>query len=185
MIQTTTKHKFTVEDVMLMEKSGILGADESIELIDGELIDMSPILPPYANCMTLLTRLFYANLSQSEYIISSQNPVKMTNESILEPDLVVTKYADSLLKNQFITPHDIVLLVEVSDSTYKIDKGRKLEIYAESGVKEYWIVNIAEKQIEIHTAPEGKKYTSINLVAGELKTSLNFTFQVGSILPQV
>ncbi len=184
MIQTPTKHKFTVEDVMLMEKAGILGADERIELIDGELIDMNPILPPHANCMTLLTRLLYANLDQQDYIISSQNPVKMTNESILEPDLVVTRYADSLLKNQFITPDDIVLLIEVSDSTYKTDKGRKLEIYAASGVKEYWIVNIGEQQIEVHIAPEGQKFTSIKLVSGELHTSLGFTFQVKDILPK-
>jgi len=184
MIQAQARHKFTVEDVMLMEKAGILGSDERIELIDGELIDMSPILPPHANCMTLLTRLFYANLNQQDYIISTQNPVKNTNESILEPDLVITKFHDSLLKNQFTTPNDIELLIEVSDSTYKSDKGRKLEIYAESGVKEYWIVNIPDKQIEVHQNPEGNKYTSIQLVSGELKASLGFSFLVKEILPR-
>ncbi len=183
MIQTPTKHKFTVEDVMLMEKAGILGADERIELIDGELVGMSPILPPHAITVNNLNRLLIQNTTD-DIIVSVQNAFFISNNTILEPDLVIAKSSEKLLSNELIKPNDAEIVIEVSDSTYKTDKGRKLEIYAASGVKEYWIVNIGEQQIEVHTAPEGQKYTSIKLVSGELHTSLGFTFQVKGILPK-
>lgn len=181
MIESLTKHKFSLRDVILMEESGVLGPETRVELLDGELIDMSPIYPPHAICVNNLTRLFIQNTS-NDLIVSVQNPFYIADHTVLEPDLVVARSSEKLLKNELIKPIDTELLIEVSDSTYQQDKHKKLEVYAEAGVKEYWIVNIQSKQIEIHKEPKGKQYTSILIKNGAVSTTFGFSFEVLDVL---
>ncbi len=184
MIDSPVKHKFSLQDVILMEESGILGPEEHVELLEGELIDMSPIHPPHAICMNNLTRYFVKNTHENEWIVSVQNPVYISDLTVLEPDLVVARYAEELLADRYITPSDIKLLIEVSDATYPFDKGRKLEIYAESGITEYWIVNLREKRLEVHKSPRSTTYTSIETFTGSLSTPFGPSLNVQDILPK-
>jgi len=182
MIESLTKHKFSVQDLILMEQAGVFSQDSRIELLEGEIIDMSPILPSHAICVNNLTRLFIQNTNE-EFIVSIQNPLHVSDFTMLEPDLVIAHSSEKLLKNELIKPTDTELVIEVSDTTYQKDKIRKLNLYAEAGVKEYWIVNLQEKQIEVHKKPQKKQYTSIRLVTGTISSPFGFSFEVQGVLP--
>lgn len=154
-----TKHRFTVDDVYLMVDNGILPPNQRVELINGELIDMSPINLPHASSVTKLDRFFSRHLSQDKYIILVQNPILLSEYSLPEPDLAITFYREELLENEHTQPQDIVLLIEVADSSYCYDRNVKYPLYATEGIPVYWIVNLNEQQIEVYTHPEGDEYT--------------------------
>lgn len=162
-MSTLTKHRFTVDDVYLMVNHGILPADRRIELIDGELIDMSPINLPHANSVTKLGRFFSKHLPQEEYIIRVQNPVLLSDYSLPEPDLVIAYYRNALLENEHTRPSDIAILIEVADTTYRTDRDIKAPLYATEGVAVYWIVNLNKRQVEVYTDPNEGKYTQVQI----------------------
>lgn len=162
-MSTLTKHRFTVDDVYLMVDHGILPSDQRIELINGEIIDMSPINLPHANSVTKLGRFFSKHLSQGDYIIRVQNPVLLSNYSLPEPDLVIAHYREALLEDEHTRPNDLVLLIEVADTTYRSDRDTKALLYAAEGVPVYWIVNLNKRQVEVHTHPKEGKYTQLQI----------------------
>lgn len=183
MITSPITHKFTVNDVIVMEEAGVLHPEERFELLNGEIMDMSPIHPSHANCVTLLNRLFTRNLSPEAYIVSIQNPVKLSDISVLQPDVTIAYYRQELLHNEFIRPLDVALIIEVADSTYHFDRSNKLSAYAEAGVGEYWIVNLSKRQIEVYLGPEAGKYAKAVTYLDVFDTSLGFPLKVADILP--
>ena len=162
-MNTATKHRFTVDDVYLMVDHGILPPDQRIELINGEIIDMSPINPPHASSVTKLDRFFSRHLSQEEYIVRVQNPVLLSDHSLPEADVVIAYYREALLEDEHPRPDDIVLLIEVADTTYRSDRNTKAPLYAAEGVPIYWIVNLNKQQVEVYTHPKEKKYTQVQV----------------------
>ena len=162
-MSTLTKHRFTVDDVYLMVNHGIIPPDQRIELINGEIIDMSPINLPHANSVTKLDRFFSKHLSQEEYIIRIQNPVLLSDYSLPEPDVVVAHYRDALLEDEHTRPDDIVLLIEVADTTYRSDRDTKAPLYAAEDVPVYWIVNLNKRQVEVYTHPKEGKYAQVQI----------------------
>jgi Uma2 family endonuclease len=162
-MNTLTKHRFTVDDVYLMVDHGILPSDQRIELIDGEIIDMSPINLPHANAVTKLDRFFSKHLSQRDYIIRVQNPILLSDYSLPEPDVVIAHYREALLEDEHTQPGDIVLLIEVADTTYRTDRDIKAPLYAAEGVPVYWIVNLNKRQVEVYSLPRAGKYTQVQI----------------------
>jgi Uma2 family endonuclease len=181
MFDTPTKHKFTVASLVLMEEAGILPPDHRTELLNGELIDMSPIKAPHAYCVTQLTRFFYQHLSANEYLISVQNPVQLSEYALPQPDVVVAHYRAKGYFDRHIQPSDVALLVEVADSTYRYDRHTKLSEYAAAGVPEYWIVNINERQLEVYTQPEGNYYKQAIIEKYSWVTALGPTLAVETL----
>ena len=162
-MNTATKHRFTVDDVYLMVDHGILPADQRIELINGEIIDMSPINLPHANSVTKLDRFFNKHLSQDKYIIRVQNPILLSDYSLPEPDIVVAYYREALLENEHTRPQDTALLIEVADTTYRSDRDTKSPLYAAEGIAVYWIVNLNRRQVEVYTHPKEGEYTQVQV----------------------
>ncbi len=162
-MNTATKHRFTVDDVYLMVDHGILPPDQRIELINGEIIDMSPINLPHANSVTKLDRFFSKHLSQEDYIVRVQNPILLSDYSLPEPDIAVAHYRDALLEDEHTRPDDIVLLIEVADTTYRSDRDTKAPLYAAEGVPVYWIVNLNKQQVEVYSDPKEGKYTQVQV----------------------
>ncbi len=158
MINTPTKHKFTVASLLLMEETGILPPDHRTELLNGELIDMSPIKAPHAYCVSMLNRFFSQNLPPDTYFVSVQNPMQLSEHSLPQPDVLVARYRAEGYFERHVQPPDVVLLIEVADSSYRYDRQTKLPEYAAAGVPEYWIVNIGERQLEVYTQPEENYY---------------------------
>ncbi len=149
--QITTPRRFEWDAEMLqkMDAIGIFG-DARIELIEGEVIEMSPIGPRHAVTTTKVTdtlkRVFAIG-----YLVSSQNPVKLSSRSIPQPDIAVLRgtYADFL----DTLPETAVLMVEVADSTLATDRSDKASLYARYGIPELWIVNVASEELEIYRLP--------------------------------
>lgn len=158
MVTTPTKFKFTVESLWLMEQAGVFPPDYRMELLDGEIIDMSPIKAPHAYCVSTINRLFTRHLPPDQYFISVQNPIQLSDHSLPRPDLVVAHYQKEVYAKRHIQANDVVLLVEIADSSYSYDRHTKLKAYARAGIAEYWIVNVSERQVEVYTQPEADYY---------------------------
>ena len=182
-MNTATRHRFTVDDVYSMVDHGILSPEQRVELINGEIIDMSPINLPHANSVTKLDRFFSKHLPQDEYIIRVQNPLLLSDYSLPEPDIVVARYRESLLEDEHTRPQDTILLIEVADTTYRSDKNTKAPLYAAEGVPVYWIVNLNEQQVEVYSHPEGDAYTQTNVYRDDFKV-MGFTITPHDIFPK-
>jgi Uma2 family endonuclease len=130
--------------------------NEKIELLDGVLVPMSPIGPPHSSAVQKVTELLLPALL-GRATVRSQNPFAALEHSEPEPDIVVAPRADYDTAH----PSDAYLIIEVSESSLKQDRGVKRRIYAECGVPEYWIVNLVDRRIEVHTDPEGGAYRSV------------------------
>jgi Uma2 family endonuclease len=150
-------HEFTYRELLEMSRAGIFG-DKRVELIDGELIEMSPQNPPHAITTTELTDVLVRILGDHAKI-SVQNPLRLSDnledKHLPLPDIAVIKRQ---IYRDHPKPEDVYLLIEVADSSLSDDRGRKLELYAEHGVVEYWIVNLMDRHIEVYTEPKGAAY---------------------------
>lgn len=155
------RHRFTVEDYHRMREAGILGEDDRIELIDGELIAMSPIGSRHASCVTLLT-MFFASRLEGRALVSIQNPVRLGRVSEPEPDVAILQLRDDGYARAHPTPADVRLLIEVSDTTLAYDREVKLPLYARHEVPEVWIISLDERCVYVHREPAGDRYADVH-----------------------
>jgi Uma2 family endonuclease len=141
-----------------------------LELIRGEIIEMTPIGTGHSNCVTLLTDWSYEVAPRERIMIRSQNPVRLPiNDTEPQPDVVwVTRKDYSKIHPG---PKDILLIIEVADSSLEFDRGEKLGIYAEAGILDYWIVNLIDEQIEVYRNPVGRKYQDSSDYRGDAEIS--------------
>jgi Uma2 family endonuclease len=164
------RHRFTVEEYHDMAATGLLTEDDRVELIDGEIVEMSPIGWCHANCVTTLTMLL-ARFALDLYVVSVQNPVTIGEYGELQPDLTLL---EQTTHGRLPGPDDVSLAVEVSDSTLSYDKNIKLPRYAQAGVPEVWIVDLENQRVEVHSEPSPNGYhESKNFGPGETVTSAN------------
>lgn len=185
MIDAPTRHKFSVSSLLLMEQTGVFSSDQRVELVDGEVIDMSPIHPPHATCVRKLLRLFQQHLSLDDFMIDAQNPVQLSDSSLPQPDVIIASYRDELLRVGHWQAGDIRLLVEVSDSTYQYDRTKKYHAYAEAGIPEYWIANLRGQKMEVYTQPVGNIYQSSETHQTAFMTTLGFLLEVNKLLSRL
>ncbi len=155
----SNRHYFSVADYYRMAETGILSADDRVELIEGEIVKMSPIGSAHAACVNRLNRLFSSYISQAA-VISVQNPVRLNDFSEPEPDVALLRRRADFYRDGHPTPADVLLLIEVSDTTLDYDRKVKLPLYARSGIPEVWIVNLQLDEVEIHAQPTGAQYQS-------------------------
>src|ERR1700733_15721339 len=151
------KHRFSVKDYYRMAETGVLRPDARIELLDGEIIDMSPIGPFHGGVVRRLTRLFTL-LSKDRWLLSPQNPLRLNDHSEPEPDVMLLRPAPDDYTNSHPKPEDVFLLVEVSDSSLAIDVEKKLPLYGRAGVAEGWVANLEETLLEVYREPHFNGY---------------------------
>jgi len=164
---TFTLHKFTVEEYGRMGEAGVFPPGVRVELIEGKIVDMSPIGDRHAACVGWLNRTLTL-LLQHTALIWMQNPVRLDNYSEPEPDILVLKPRGDFYRNGKPRPEDVLLLIEVSDSTLEVDRKRKVPLYARSGVPEVWIVNLVDERVETFADPSGGAYqTAATFSRGE------------------
>jgi Uma2 family endonuclease len=126
--------------------------DERVELLRGVLVKMSPQLAPHASTIRKLTALLTVQL-QGRCLLSIQSPLALSADSEPEPDLAVVPLGDYDARH----PDTALLVIEVSDSTLRKDRG-KAEVYASAGIGEYWIVNLGARTVEVYASPDGERY---------------------------
>ena len=181
------KRDFTVADYYYLAEVGILDEDDRIELIDGEIVLISPINVPHAYCVKALTKEFYMTASE-QAVISVLDPIHLSYNSEPQPDVVLLRPRDDMYATAHPTPEDILLLVEVADSTIDKDRNEKLPRYAKAGVPEVWIASLPDNWVERYRNPGTDGYGEIRqFVRGEtISPELlpNIQVNVNDILPR-
>lgn len=184
-VPSVTLRKFTASEYYTMLNAGVFHEDDQLELVEGEIVEMSPINPLHAGQVTQLTDFFKEHLGKRA-LVGVQNPLDLGDDSQPQPDLMVLKPRKDFYKRAHPVPADVLLLIEVSDSTVGYDRNVKAPLYARTGVPELWIVNLPDRQLEIYRNPTPGGYGEHHwLKAGEAITPNAFpdlTFAVDDML---
>jgi Uma2 family endonuclease len=179
------RRQFTTDDYEQMITSGILKEDDRVELIHGEIVEMAPISLRHSVCVTRLEMLFHEQLGRTA-IVWGQNPIRLPDNSQPQPDVVLPKWRDDLYAAKHPEPDDVLLLVEVSDSSLVYDRKVKLPIYAEAQIGQVWLVNLPKNVIEIYKNPKGGAYQEVERAGKGAEITLLFdreiTFKVDQIV---
>ena len=167
-------HRINVAQFHRMLESGVLTADDRVELIDGEMRDMPPIGPIHSGCTVRLIQVFTQALG-NQALINVQGPLALDRRSELYPDLLVLKPRDDFYQTGHPSADDVLLLIEVADSTLSYDRKTKLPKYARAGVPLYWIVDVVHKTIHEYQDPDrfARRYRQCRSVTdGAITTTL-------------
>ena len=169
-----TQHRFNVKEYYRMAETGVLKPDARVELLNGRIIDMSPIGSFHGGLVNRLIRIF-GKLSNGRWLSSAQNPLRLDDHSEPEPDFMLLKPSPDDYTSRHPQPEDVFLLIEVSDSTLDYDHEEKLPAYGRAGVAEVWIVNLNELTIEVYREPHFTGYGSKTVLrAGDTTAPLAF-----------
>lgn len=158
-----SKLQFSIEEYYRMAAAGILREDDRVELIEGEIIKRNPIGSRHAAWVGRLTRLL-GRQSGDPAIVWVQNPVQVNDYSEPVPDITLLRWRDDFYAHAKPAADDVLLVVEVSDSTVNYDRKVKAPLYARAGVPEMWLVNLPEEFIEVYTRPVNGTYQETRLV---------------------
>lgn len=154
-----TKKLFTVEEYDRMAEVGILDPDARLELIEGEIVEMSPVGVRHVMCVNRATNLFAKRLGDLA-IVSVQNPVQLSDYTEPQPDIVLLKPREDFYEEKKISWEDAILVIEVSDTTIRRDRDVKLPLYAKAGVLELWIEDLRRNTIFVYREPGPKTYAT-------------------------
>ena len=158
------RHKVTLAEYERMAEAGVFEPDARIELIRGEIIDMTPPGPDHETSVTRLTLLFVEQCHRRAVVWPQGNGISIPqSESRPQPDITILKWRDDLYKWKRAGVEDVLLIVEVADSTLKFDRGTKLRLYAEAGIPEYWVVNLVDGVVEVYTGPAVGTYQTVRI----------------------
>jgi Uma2 family endonuclease len=157
MSATITTRKFTVEEFIRLDQMRFFQPDEKLELLDGEIHPMSPIGPRHGGLVNHLNRWLHGHLAE-EWLVLCQNPVALTRRDLPQPDFAIVPFRGDHYSGAHPVASQIRLIIEVADTSTDIDLGRKLELYAQAGIPEYWVFNLAAEILEVFTQPQGGSY---------------------------
>jgi Uma2 family endonuclease len=180
-----TKHRFTVAEYYRMAETGVLRPDARVELLNGDIIDMSPIGPFHGGVTNYLIETFSA-VVRGRWKLSVQNPIRLNDHSEPQPDIALLRPAADFYRRRHPGPDDVFLLIEVADSSLDQDREQKLPAYGRAGIPEVWIVNLNELTVEVYREPHFEGYASKTVLrAGEQASTAAFpdvSVDVGDLL---
>ena len=169
-----TKHRFTATEYAQMGQAGIFAEDDRLELIDGEIVEMTPIGGRHAACVKGLNRLFSRGLGDAA-LVSIQDPVHLGEYSEPQPDVALLRPRADRYAAGHPTPDAIFLIVEVAETSSTFDRRVKLPLYARSRVPEVWLVDLAKETVTVYCDPAAAGYrTAQTLRRGETLSPLAF-----------
>jgi len=161
------RRPFTVEEYDRMVEVGILGKEDHVELIEGEILQMSPIGDRHAACVDRAAVLLLPPLVGSS-IVRIQGPIRLGDYSKPQPDLILLRYQRDFFASGSPVTQDAHLVIEVSDSSIQYDRGPKLRVYARQGVREVWIEDLTTDRLLVFRDAEGGSYkTQLSLSPGD------------------
>jgi Uma2 family endonuclease len=170
MFMLTQAHKLSVKAFHQMEEAGIFAAEDRVELIKGILIDRSPVGPSHASRVKTIVELLFSHLL-GKAAIGVQDPVVLDDFSEPIPDISILKWRKDKYAKAHPRPEDVILLIEVADSSLASDRANKIPMYAEAGIAECWLLNLPEQRIEVFSNPVEGQYQDRHVVnpTGQLK----------------
>ena len=157
------RRRFTTGDYHRMAEAGVLSEDDRVELIDGEILEMSPIGSKHAACVARLTSLFSQRVGGAA-IVWVQNPVQLGDRSEPQPDLALLRPRPDFYASAHPTADDVLLLIEVAESSMEYDRQVKVPLYARTGIPEMWLVGLARDQVTVHRDPTPGGYRVIRVL---------------------
>jgi Uma2 family endonuclease len=158
------RHRYTVEEYLRMGEAGILRADERVELIEGEIAEMAPIGSRHAGTVKQLGALVM-KASAGHAIVSVQDPIVLGPRSAPQPDLALLRARDDFYKASHPQAQDVLLVIEVADTTQRYDRQVKVPLYARHGIPEVWIVDLESNALHVFRDPSADGYRSEARVA--------------------
>ena len=154
------RHRFTVGEYHEMARAGVLTEDDRVELIEGEIVDMTPIGLRHAAAVNVLTRGLATGCG-TRAIVQIQGPIPIGLRSEPQPDVLVLRPRDDFYREIAPGPEDVLLLVEVADTSLPYDRTVKIPLYAGAGVPEVWLVDLVRHRVELHRDPGPDGYRAV------------------------
>ena len=154
------RRRFTVAEYERMGEAGILGQDDRVELLDGEIVQKTPIGPLHASIVDRLNRMLIQRLGDRA-VVRIQNPLLAGPRSQPQPDISVVRARDDFYRSSHPDPAAVLLVVEVADSSFALDRGVKIPMYARAGIPEAWLVHLAALEVIVH---HDGAYASVRIV---------------------
>ena len=173
MAEAVTRRRFTIEEYHRMGEVGILGDDERLELIAGHIVVREPIGSRHAGCVDHLTRLWTSRLGERA-IVRVQNPVVLPHDaSELQPDLMLLAPREDFYTRAHPTPADVLLLMEVADTSLLLDRRVKMPLYARAGIQEAWLVDLTTRRVDVHRDVTRGRYASVRKLTATQPLTVN------------
>jgi Uma2 family endonuclease len=158
------RRHFNVSEYYRMGEAGIFSEDDRVELINGEIVEMSPIGIRHASCIARLSKLLERQVG-NHAIVWVQNPVRLNEMSEPQPDIALLRQRDDFYASRHPLPEDVLLIIEVAESSAGYDGKTKVPLYAAAKIPELWLVDLVQGVIEIYSQPAGATYQSKSNVA--------------------
>lgn len=180
-----SRHRFDVDQYHRMIREGILTEDDRVELIDGEIVEMTPIGSRHAACVDALTYVFVSALGRAARV-RIQNPVTLGGYSEPEPDVVLARPREDDYARSHPTTEEVLLLIEVADRSLLFDRQAKLPLCATAGVREVWIVDLTADALEVFRQPDEGRYEVAERLTRGTVSPLAFPdldIEIAAILP--
>jgi Uma2 family endonuclease len=152
------RRRFTVEDYHRMAEAGILTEDDRVELIAGEVVEMTPIGGPHMGGVNRLNELLTRQVAGSA-IVSVQNPIQLSTDGEPQPDIALLRR--DAPRDAVPTAADVLLVIEVADTSLAFDRDVKLPLYAAAGIPEAWLFDVGGEALERHSEPRAGEYRLI------------------------
>ena len=154
---------FSVDEYHRISEAGILSEDDRVELIGGEIVKMSPIGSRHVGCVNRLNALLNSRVGQA-VIVSVQNPIRVDDYSEPEPDLALLKPRADYYSQALACAEEVLLIIEIADTSVDYDRTVKLPLYARSGIPEVLLVNLPQDSAEAHSKPVDGTYQTVRII---------------------
>lgn len=151
-LMAQVRHRVSAREYHKMAEAGIFREDDHVELLDGEVVDMAPTGSRHASVVTLLNRMFSLTVG-AHAIVKVQDPLHLDDSSEPEPDLMLLSPREDFYAAAHPEAADVLLLIEVGDTTVRFDREVKLPLYARHGVAEVWLIDLETRQLEVCRSP--------------------------------
>lgn len=149
--------QITIDLYQQMGEKGLLTPEDRVQLIEGEILEMAPIGPRHGSVTGQLAKWFYRALGDAA-TVRLDNPVNLGEYSQPQPDLILLQPRVEDYVASHPGPEDVILLVEVSDSTLEFDRGRKRELYARFAIREYWVIDVNSRSVGAYSEPANGEF---------------------------
>ena len=159
------RRRFTVDEYHRMGEAGILNEDDRVELIRGEIVQMSPIGTRHAACVARLNEMLVGRL-RGRAVVWPQNPLVVLPDSEPQPDIILLRHRTDFYAAELPRPDDVALLVEIADTSLRYDRRVKGPLFAEAGIRDYWIVDLGGDAMEVYRDPAASDFRAVERVGG-------------------
>lgn len=152
--------RFTADQFVAMYAAGVLASDQNTELIGGEVFRVPPPGPLHASAQVWITSLFVRRL-EDRAVVWLDNAVRLGSESVVQPDVAILRLDPDAYCHRLPAAADVLLAVEIAESSLSRDRRLKLPLYARHGIPEVWLVALSERRVEVHRQPRGRRFADV------------------------